>query len=121
MKNTLFFYLLVAFGSIASAQSYDSAVRYRMSAPSFYAAADTLIARAVATYPADTSDGNESNELIRWKDFMGSRISLDVPLGGDMTAPMGGALSSYLTFAGSSCTGTGYTGAWQCRICKGHE
>ena len=80
MKHTLLCMLLACGTLVGYTQVFDSAIRYRMS-PSFYAAMDTLIARA--TNPTDTSKENEAELLTRQKYFMGSRICLDVPAGGD--------------------------------------
>ena len=52
MKRTLSLCLLMALTCFCRAQ-YDAAVRYRTTSPSFYAAMDTLIARAAD--PIDTS------------------------------------------------------------------
>jgi hypothetical protein len=92
-------------------RQYDSAIRYRMS-PSFYVAMDKLIARASS--PADTGGENEAYDLKQRKYFMGSRISLDVPTGTDMTTPMRKALGSYMTYFASYCPGSGFRGSWNC-------
>src|SRR5579872_7336838 len=110
MKHTLLFCLLWAMGSIASAQNYDSAIQYRMAAPTFYSAMDTLIARAAN--PTDTFEETQAKVLTRQKYFMGSRISLDVPLGTDMNAARSTALSSYMSYLSSGpCTNVAN---WQC-------
>ncbi len=101
MKNRIVLCLLLAAFNIASAQSFDSALRYRMLAPSFSVAADTLIARAAAASPTDTSEASKVNSLAKFTTFMRNRISLDVPLGSDMYAPMSSALSAYSYYVGS--------------------
>jgi hypothetical protein len=112
MKYVLCLCLFMAFFIIAPAQMYDSALRYRLSTPTFEVAADTLIARAMAD-PTDTTEGGPANSLKKWKHFMGSRISTDVPTGGDMYAPYGLAMGAYMSTA--YCAGiSGYTGNWSC-------
>jgi len=115
MKHTLLLCLLVCSSLLATAQYmtvYDSAVRYRMS-PTFSVAADMLIQQAAAN-PADTGEGSDASQLLRWKYFMSDRISLDVAVGADMYAPMSSALSSYMTYYGDYCPGSGFTGNWNC-------
>ena len=80
MKQTFILCLLALSSIVLRAQVYDSAVRYRMTVPTFYEAADSLIAQASAN-PADTGEGSNTNALINFKDFMGRRISNDVPAG----------------------------------------
>ena len=119
MKLKLFLSLLLCYSIITNAQIYniyDSAIRYRMAVPTFSVAADTLIARSVAS---GTDEGeNPSYILTRWKNFISNRICNDVPLGADMYSPMGGALNSYISFTGGGCSGTGFTGNWQPIECQ---
>ena len=56
MKRTILLCLIMAYNSLGFAQSYDSAIRYNMIAPTFSVAVDTLIARAVAANPANTGE-----------------------------------------------------------------
>ena len=114
MKKTLLLCLLLAYSLMGYAQSsvYDSATRYRIS-PSFNVAMDTLINRAAAD-PGDTGEDNESAALMRYKNFMGNRICLDVPPGADMRLPMRTALSSYMTYFDDYCPGSGFTDNLQC-------
>jgi hypothetical protein len=107
MKRTLLLCLLMAAAGICSAQ-YEAAVRYLDTTLSFYAAMDTLIAHA---NPADTG---EANQLVRLKNFMGSRISNDVAAGDERTGPMITALKYYRDYYSTYCPGSGYTGNWKC-------
>jgi hypothetical protein len=105
MKHTLLSFLLLASGICVNAQSYDSAIRYRLS-PSFSVAVDTLIQRAMTLAPDDTGEDSKASTLSRYKSYMVDRISYDVSAGTDMTVPMGTALSAYSSFIGS-CSGSG--------------
>ncbi len=107
MKQTLLLFLIMAFTGLCYGQ-YDSAAQYRMATPTFSVAMDTLIARA--TSATMTGEGSPAATLERYKRFMGTRISYDVPLGGDMTAPMGAALRSYMSYV-ASCPSSGN---WSC-------
>jgi len=114
MNRSIVLFTLALFSCIIScAQSFDSAVRYRMS-PSFYSAADSLISMAITADPSDTGEGGKANTLLIWKNFMGSRISLDVQASGDMYAPMKEALLSYRTYFDSYCPVDGFGGNWKC-------
>ena len=75
MKKIFLIACLLAGYTIAYAQ-YDSAVRYRMPI-SFHEAADSLISEAM-TGPAPGGEGGEANTLLKWRDFMGSRLCADV-------------------------------------------
>lgn len=112
MKNKLLSCLLLC-SSINAFSQYDSALHYRYNSPTFYVASDTLIQRASAD-AADTGEGGPKHKLIRFQNFMGSRISNDVGIGADMTAPMGEALSSYMAHFTDYCPGSSYTGNWSC-------
>ena len=87
MKSVVFLSLLMALSFCAYAQ-YDSAIRYRMSSPTYYQAMDTLILRA-ATNPADTTEGGQANQLARAKYFYGSRICADVSVGAAVLPMLG--------------------------------
>ncbi len=110
MKNTLLLCMLLACSQIAPGQ-YEAAIHYRAISPTFSIAVDTLIQRAKAANPSDTSEGGDVNALTRWKDFMGNRICNNVVVGGDMFAPLSQALGIYMSSSGP-CTGG--VSNWQC-------
>lgn len=113
MKHTFTLCMLLLCTLLTNAQSYDSALRYRLVSPSFYQAMDHFIQQA-ATDLVDTSEENVVNVLERRKLWMSSRISNDVPLGEDMFAPMNKALVSYMAYYNDYCPGSGFTGNWSC-------
>ena len=113
MKNLLFLSMFVMSAVIGYSQTvYDTAIRYRNSAHSFYEAMDTLISRAVVDSSA-AGEENEAELLIRWRYMMGSRICNNVPVDSDMYAPMDAALNSYYTHISDYCSMTSGP-TWQC-------
>lgn len=114
MKKFFIVILFVIIGSfISSGQIIDSAARYRYVAPTFQYAMDSLIHLAQIANPMDSSEGSDANALIRQKEFMGGRISNDVSVGSDMFAPLGIAMSSFVSSSFPHCTGS-ISQMWKC-------
>ena len=98
---------------VASAQSYDSAIQYRLNTPSYHLAMEHFINDALVS-PYDTGEERASAVLERRKLWLGSRICNDVSVGSNLVAPMNSALSSYMTYYNSYCPGSSYSGNWNC-------
>jgi hypothetical protein len=113
MKHTFTLCMLLLCTLLTNAQSYDSALRYRLVSPTYYEAMDHFIQQA-ATDLIDTSEEKVIDVLERRKLWMSGRISNDVPLGEDMFAPMNKALVSYMAYYNDYCPGSGFTGNWSC-------
>ena len=96
---------------IFSQTIFDSAIRYKMAAYSFAEAADTMVARAYN--PVDTGEENEVSLIKAWKEFVGNRISNDVPLGSDSHFPYSAALAAYMPYISSYCSGSSAS-QWTC-------
>lgn len=71
MKSLFFFCIATLCYSSSIGQLYDSAIRYRMTTPTYFEAMDSFISQAAAN-PADTGAENNSTVLERDRLYMGS-------------------------------------------------